>query len=258
MGFKENFEKWTVPAGKIGVVWLGQAGFMFKLPDGRKIILDPYLTDYTYKAIGEPGFIRMTAPLFAPDEIGVDYIFSSHEHPDHLDIDALPGLSGGNAKVFANMDTVNAAKAAGLEIKNLTVIKTGDVVEQDGFKVYAMKADHGELAPNAMGFIFDFGYIKVYYSGDTCYNKEVLSPAVNMHPEVALLPINGAFGNLNAVDAALLARDLGSKVCIPHHFWTFPAHNAVNGDPMTAVKYFPEIAPGCELKLTTPGALLEF
>ena len=35
-------------------------------------------------------------------------------------------------------------------------------------------ADHGEFCNDAMGFIFDFGFAKVYYSGDTCYNLKVL------------------------------------------------------------------------------------
>ncbi len=256
MAFRERFNDWKVPEGKLGVVWLGQAGFMFKLGNGKVIMLDPYLTDYTFKAIGEAGFIRMTAPLFDPEDIHADYLLSSHEHQDHLDLDALPVLATPETKVFANSDSIKMVKDAGINVADLTQLEAGDCVKTDDFTLYATKADHGALAPRAMGFMLDFGFVKVYYSGDTCLNREVLKPSIDMHPELALLPINGAYGNLNAVDASLLARDMKCKYCIPHHFWTFPAHNAPMGDPSTALRYFPEIAPDCRLDLVSPGQLL--
>ncbi len=257
MGFVERYKAWSVQEGKIGVVWLGQAGFMFKTPEGKTIMLDPYLTDYTYKAIGK-GFERMTAPLFDPGDIRADYLFSSHEHQDHWDLDALPFMVEQGAQLFANADSIRLAENYGVALKNVKQIAAGDVVDCGSFKVTAMKCDHGELAPNAMGFMFDFGGVKVYYSGDTCLNLDVLASAIEMHPDVALLPINGAFGNLNAVDAAVFAGLLKCRWCIPHHFWTFPMHNAPMGDPLTAQKYFPLICPECRLDVVTPGQMLTY
>ena len=58
---------------------------------------------------------------------------------------------------------------------------------------------------------------------------------------------------LNAKDAAYLAKDLKAKVCVPHHFWTFPLHNSELGDPMTAYRLFPDLAPDCKLQMLVPG-----
>ncbi len=258
MDYSKLYASWNVSKNKIGIVWLGQAGFLIKTPSGKTIMIDPYLTDYTRKSIGDDGFIRMAAPLFLPGELHADYLLSSHHHADHWDLDALPRLMEEDTLCFANEDSVDVAARYGVDMSAVTVIKAGDILRFEEFQVYVLKCDHGEAAPNAMGFLFDFGHTKVYYSGDTCLNLELLAPAIKMGPEVALLPINGAYGNLNAVDAAILADRLGSRYCIPHHFWTFPNHNGALGDPKSALKYFPLIAPACSLELVTPGAMKEY
>ena len=257
MSFVKRFEDWKVPAGKVGIVWLAQAGFMFKLPNGKVIMLDPYLTDYTFKAIGKESYIRISSPLFDPEDIKADYLFISHEHQDHADMDAYPVLSKG-AKVFGNPETLEMLKDKQMDPGDYQLIAEGDELCEDGFKVTVVRADHGPGVKHALGFVFDFAGTKVYYSGDTAYSPELLKKPVEMQPEIALLPINGAYGNLNAVEAAVLARDLGSKICIPHHYWTFPDHVAELGEPMSALKYFPIIVPDCKLQLVTPGELKEY
>ena len=69
-------------------------------------------------------------------------------------------------------------------------------------------------------------------------------------PDLALLPINGAYGNLNAREAAEYAAFCGAMRCLPYHFWTFAGHG---GDPMAFCKEMPVLAPDCELIMLTPG-----
>lgn len=258
MDYSKSYGSWKVSSRKIGIVWLGQAGFLLKTPSGKTIMIDPCLTDYTYRSLGDEGFIRMTVPLFLPGELHADYLFSSHHHADHWDLGALPRLLEEDTLCFANKDSVDAASAYGVNVEPITEIKAGDVLSFGEFQVRVLHCDHGKAAPNAMGFLFDFGYTTVYYSGDTCLNMAALAPAIERKPEIALLPINGAYGNLNAVDAAILAERLESRCCIPHHFWTFPNHNGELGDPQSALIYFPRIAPSCRLAIVTPGAMNEY
>ncbi len=253
MQFSKYFSEVQVPEGKVGIFWLGQAGFAFKTAGGKTIALDPYLTDFVFDDSGSEGYIRMTAPLFDPDEIEFDILLSSHEHGDHWDVPALPGLLKGKTVAYANAASINAAKAAPVDISKLNEVKIGDVVDCGEFKVEFLPCDHGKLAPTAMGMMLDFGFEKIYYSGDTCYNKERLAKAVSLRPDIALLPINGQYGNFNAKDAAYFANDLGAKICIPHHFWTFPEHTAPLGSPIDALTFFPVYAPDCKLQLLTPG-----
>ena len=91
---------------------------------------------------------------------------------------------------------------------------------------------------------------RLYYAGDTALTVDRLKVPVEMKPEVAILPINGAFGNLDGAEAAKYAGMLGCRVCIPCHFWTFPLHH---GDPQQIIDCIGKEAPECELVLLCQG-----
>jgi L-ascorbate 6-phosphate lactonase len=254
MRFSHKIKTIEVHPGTVCVAWIGQAGFLLKTSEGKIILIDPYLTDYVYKLFEKEeglAFKRLSASLFEPDEIEADYLLISHEHGDHLDLEALPVLlENGRTQCYANRVCLDAAKEAGVPAERIHCIEKNKTYDLDGFSLKTLDCDHGELSPEALGMLLDFGFTRIYYSGDTAYNPERLKGAVRARPEVALLPINGAFGNLDALEAAKFAADLGSKVCIPHHFWTFPKHL---GNPIEALEAFPKYAPACRLELATPG-----
>ena len=257
MKFKEYLESVKVKAGSVCIIWIGQAGFLLKTAGGKIIVIDPYLTDYVYNILGSEhgyGFKRMTAPLFQPGEIHIDYLFTSHEHGDHFDVEAIKELvKDKRMAMYANAESIKGAAEAGIPRDRIRLMSKDMTLDFDEFKLITTTADHGELCKDALGFIIDFGFVRIYYSGDTAYNKAVLQKAIDLKPQVALLPINGAFGNLNAEEAAKLANDLNSKVCLPHHFWPFPLHGGEMGSPMDAIQQFPKHAPNCALKMLYPG-----
>lgn len=262
MNFQAYLESICVEANSICILWLGQAGFLFKTAQNKIIVIDPYLTDYVYHLLKEAygyGFKRMTATVFQPGDIEIDYLFSSHEHGDHLDLDAIVKLTDNERTLFfTNKEGMKRSVDAGVPLHKMRCLSKDMTMDFDAFKLIVLPADHGELCADALGFIFDFGFVRIYYSGDTAYNREILKKALEFHPEIALLPINGAFGNLNAEEAARLAGELKCKVCIPHHFWTFPMHKGEKGDPIDAVEYFPQYAPECRLVMLTPGEAFHF
>jgi L-ascorbate 6-phosphate lactonase len=260
MDFLEKFGKVEPEEKEAAVVWIGQAGFLIKTHLKKVILIDPYLSDYANRSLRKEngqGFRRMTAPLFEPDKIKADILLCSHEHQDHLDIDAIPGLlKNETISCYTNVASIGELKKNGIDASRFKVLKKGETYKFDEFILTAADCDHGERTPEALGFMLDFGFSVVYYSGDTSYNKERLGDIINHKVDVALLPINGAFGNLNAKEAAELANDIGAKLCIPHHFWTFPAHSAPMGNPGDALKEFPKHAPYCTLNLATPGMIM--
>jgi L-ascorbate 6-phosphate lactonase len=262
MNFIERLMKTKCAKDEAALVWLGQAGFLLKTADGRIILIDPYLSDYTNKALcAEHGqkFRRMCPAIFEPGEIKADILLCSHEHEDHLDMDAIPVLLKDNSlAAFTNIASKEKLKKAGLaaEPERFTVLKKNEPVKFDEFTLTPLDCDHGEYAPEALGFLLDFGFTSVYYSGDTSYTRARLAAAIEKKPVVSLLPINGAFGNLNAEEAAMFAADLHTRLCVPHHFWTFPAHVGPKGTPLDALEAFPKYAPGCVVNLATPGEVM--
>lgn len=257
MDFSATLETQKPAKDELALVWLGQAGFLIKTHGGRVIVIDPYLTDYADRLLRDEhgqGFKRMTPAVFASHEIKIDTLLISHEHPDHLDIDAMPGfLSNPGLVCYANAESIREAAKNGLDTGRFRPVHKEQRISLPECELIITDSDHGELAPGALGFVLDFGFAVLYYSGDTCCNKKRLSGVMDMRVDVALLPINGAFGNLDAESASVFANDLRAGLCVPHHFWTFPLHDGNAGSPKDAVEYFPRNAPDCKLYLATPG-----
>ena len=256
MTFAEKIKALKVEEGTVALVWVRQAGFMLKTASGKIVAIDPYLSDYVYECEKETmglGYKRVTAPLFEPDDIHIDILLASHEHGDHLDVPSMQGfLDYHRIQVYTNSQSIAALENSGIRDERIHQIAIGDEKDFGDFKLRVVDCDHGPGTPGAMGFILDFGFAKLYYSGDTAYSLDRLETALAEQPDVALLPINGEYGNLNHETASLLAAKLKSKVCIPHHFWTFPRHM---GDPYAAIDSFKKNAPECELMITTPGVI---
>ena len=250
MNFIEKLNNTDVTTGSVHIYWIGQAGFIIKTAGGKIIMIDPYLTDSVYEGTKSDlgyAFKRVSPALFEPDEIEADYCFCSHEHGDHVDTEAIARIK---APIYTNSAGADVAKQTGTSEKNINVISRGDKLEFEEFTLIVIAAQHGDLSPGALGFIFDFDFTSIYYAGDTAYDIDALKPAIDAKPMIALLPINGEYGNLNSKEAAMLSSDLKSKICIPHHYWTFPRHM---GNPNEFLEMMQKYSPLCKPIILTPG-----
>jgi L-ascorbate 6-phosphate lactonase len=251
--FSERVRETQVEPGSLAIFWLAQAGFVFKTPEGTIIYTDPYLTDYVQRALPEYGlgFKRIMPKLIEVDEVETDYVVSTHSHQDHLDVDALSTLSKDQGIHFVGApDCREHYVEAGVPKERFTIVHQGETVTLGDLSLTGIYADHGELAPDALGIMFDFDGIKVWQVGDTAYRPEMWQDVREAGIDIILPPINGAFGNLNEVEAAQLARDVHAKVAIPCHFWMFPLHY---GNPMGFLEACQEIAPDVQAVLLTQG-----
>jgi len=230
--------------GSVGIFWLGQAGFLFKTDSEKLIAVDPYLSDCCARYAG---FKRLLPRLFQPYDLTFDALIATHAHYDHLDIDALPMLlDNGRTEFFGAYDT--KAECEKLKItQNVNYIAPGDVFHAAGEMVTATECDHGELSRDAVGIILEIGKRRIYIMGDTCYHPELLDNELYHDLDVLILPINGAFGNLNEHEAALVAKKLNAKLTIPCHFWNFAEHG---GDP---AKFAQEMQDGPAFRIMRPG-----
>jgi len=210
--------------GTITLWWLGQAGFIFKSPAGKIVVLDPYLSN-SCKAIGvQAGFDmdRLSPPPLAPSELaGFDAYLLTHSHQDHLDPETLAAYrsAGGRGPYFAPPEASEKLRALNIPPEDTNVVwpnKTftiGDLLIRATFAI-----------PFGGDDLTHVGYLvavnngpTIYFTGDTDYN-EILALAVGPHkPDVLVAVINGAFRNLGPAEAARLAKQLDVKVVIPCH-----------------------------------------
>jgi L-ascorbate 6-phosphate lactonase len=236
-----------VAPGSLAIFWLGQAGFAFKSAGGKIVYTDPYLTDYVQRALPEYGlgFKRVMPKLVEPDEVEADYVVSTHSHQDHLDVDALPGLlKNPRVHFIGSPDCRKVYLEAGAPEGRFTILHKGETLKLGDFSLIGVYADHGELAPDALGVLLNFGGIKVWQVGDTAFRPDQWQDIFAEGVDIVLPPINGAFGNLNGTEAAKLAHAAHARVVIPCHFWMFAQHLGNPGEFLDACKEFaPEVRP---------------
>ena len=245
--FASQVASTRIPENRAGIFFLGQAGFIFKTPAGRLIALDPYLSDCCHRHFG---FKRLMPYILEPAELDFDILLISHGHYDHFDPDSVPALmENGKTRLIGAKDVKAECDVLGLTEK-LTFIAAGDRVTDGDFTVTAMPCDHGELAPDALGLLIEIGGKRIYSMGDTCYRPDLLTDPALQGLDLLILPINGAFGNLNEEQAARVIATLRPKLASPCHFWNFAEHG---GNPGIFQEKMKEIAPDCAYVLMRQG-----
>ena len=115
--------------------------------------------------------------------------------------DAVPELMAGGTLLIGAPSSVAQAQELGCDKSRIYEVRSGDVVDLGWCKVTAVYADHGELAPDAVGVVINIDGISVYYVGDTAYRPEKMDAVIAMQPDIIIPPINGEYGNLNAREA---------------------------------------------------------
>jgi len=113
--------------------WLGVACFELVLLNSRTVVIDPYVDD------------SITAPITSDQFEGADFIFLTHGHFDHiLDVGKLTKRF--NSRIYCNATAAETlVKHQDISRDSITVVKTGDVVEQNGLRVETLKAIHGDF-----------------------------------------------------------------------------------------------------------------
>jgi L-ascorbate 6-phosphate lactonase len=237
-----------VSRGQLAIYWLCQAGFAFKSSSSELVYIDPYFSDVVERVVG---FKRMMTCPVSAEQANADLVVCTHEHLDHMDTDALPTLAKNPKTKFAGpIECMKEFEKLGIASKRCHLLEEGKSLTVGGVEVTAVYADHGELAPDALGVVLNFDGIKVYHTGDTAYRPEEFRPAIKMRPDILIPCINGAFGNMDAHEAAMLTALTAPAVVIPSHFWMFVEQN---GQPAAFLEECETRAPKTQRILTKPG-----
>lgn len=227
--------------------WLGQSGFLLRWKEFH-LLLDPYLSDsLTRKYAGtDKPHVRMTEIVVPPERLDfIDIILSSHNHTDHLDGETLVPLLRRNPKARlvipeANRDFV--ADRLKIEPDFPLGVDDGRSISADGFEFSGIAAAHDTIERDesgrcrCLGYVVAFGRWRIYHSGDTRYYDALADRLRRFSIDVALLPINGSAperrvpGNMNGREAARLAREIGARIAIPHHYEMFEFNTASPDD----------------------------
>jgi L-ascorbate metabolism protein UlaG (beta-lactamase superfamily) len=233
----ERLRHAAVPAGGVGLVWLGQAGFVLRTPTATAM-LDPFLSPYRGR--------EYESALAPADASGVDVVLCTHEHVDHLDAASLPAITTASPGAVFVVPTpiVDMAIEAGVAPDRVVGMQPGELLELPGLSVRAVPAMHGVTMEDAYGFgeelsgglirflgyVVDAGGVRLYHAGDTILFAGMEDTLRDLGVAVAMLPINGRdpgreargiVGNLSEREAAWLAGAIGAEVVVPMHYDLF-------------------------------------
>jgi L-ascorbate metabolism protein UlaG (beta-lactamase superfamily) len=197
------------------ITWLGHGTFLFRLPSGQVIVMDPWID-------GNPAYPKgYKIPR-------VDTICISHGHFDHIH-DAVPLATRFSPEVVAIYETAAWLESKG--VKNTRAMnkggsqKVGEVTVTMTHAIHSCGIlDEGKIiyGGEAAGYVLRFADNRaLYFAGDTNVFSDMALIEQLYHPELAFLPIGDLF-TMGPREAALACRLLRPNKVIPMHFGTFP------------------------------------
>jgi L-ascorbate metabolism protein UlaG (beta-lactamase superfamily) len=237
----------VLESGGQSLWWLGQSGFLI-VQNGRKILLDPYLSDSLTKkyANTDKPHVRITERVVDPDVLAAsgvdcDLITSSHNHTDHFDPETLLPLL---AFPFPDLIIPAANRDVSLDrlgqdvSDRLRYLDAGASLTIDDIEIHGIAAAHNTVERDEhghcrfLGYVIRWGPLTLYHSGDTLLHDQLIPSLRRFQIDLALLPINGdkperrVAGNLDGPQAAKLAHDIGAGCVIPCHYDMFEFNTA--------------------------------
>ena len=233
----------------LSITWLGHSAFLLVLEDGKRVLVDPWITNPNCPA----EFARTDAlkPL--------DLILVSHGHSDHVgEVVHIARATGAPVVCMFEVGVYLAEK--GLEtVRDMGIGGTQDV---NGIAITMTQAMHSGSIMEGSQIVYlggAAGYVvrapgtpTFYFAGDTGIFGDMKIIGELYRPELAMIPIGDLF-TMAPREAAYACRLLDCKMIIPMHYSTFPV---LTGTPQ-ALRQETAAIEGLQILEMKPGETLK-
>ncbi len=200
----------------IKLTWLGHSTFRIETPEGKTVLIDPWVMNNPACPESEKSINK------------VDLILATHGHFDHIG-DAVEIARKHDPMVVGIFELCMWLQKKG--VKQVSPMNKGGTQKVGDLKISMTHAVHscgiqdGDqiiYGGEACGYVVEFSNgLRIYHAGDTAAFKDMEIIHDLYHPEIAMLPIGDHF-TMSPRDAAYACGMLKPKVVIPMHFATFP------------------------------------
>lgn len=229
----------------IKLTWLGHATFLIETPEGKKIIVDPWV-------INNPA-----TPANKKNLEHIDVMLCTHGHGDHIG-DAVELAKKHDPKVVGVYELCLWMNKKGA--KQIMPMNKGGSQEIGDIYVTMVHADHscgiedeGQIiyGGEPCGYVIHFkNGLKIYHAGDTNVFGDMHIIHELYQPDLVMLPIGDVF-TMGPREASYACSLLRPKAVIPMHFGTFPM---LTGTPQELERRIKDM--GIELHTLKPGETL--
>jgi len=201
---------------QLSITWFGHATFILKTPGGKRVLLDPWLTD------------NPSCPEAMKEPPEADLILVSHGHWDHID-DLISSARASGAPVVGILELCSWLEQK--DIGNTVPMNKGGTVDLIGLQITMVDArhsagyvDNGVMINmgEAAGFVVKLeDGMTIYFAGDTALFGDMKLIGEMYKPDIAILPIGDRF-TMGPEAAAKACEFLGIRKVVPMHWGTFP------------------------------------
>jgi L-ascorbate metabolism protein UlaG (beta-lactamase superfamily) len=229
----------------VELTWLGHASFRVDTPGGKRLYVDPWLSN-------------PKCPDGEKEPERVDVIALTHGHGDHVGETVDLGKQF-SPKLVAIIELASWLEGQGYPNGGELGFNKGGTIEVDGIRFSMTHAIHssamyGDGPPiylgEPAGYVIEFeNGTKIYFAGDTAAFTDMQIIGKYLEPDVAVLPIGDHY-TMGPRQAAVALELLGTKRCVPCHYGTFPL---LAGTP----DELRQLAPGVEVLSPEPGETIE-
>lgn len=229
------------------VIWLGHSSYFIQL-GGKRILLDPVLSDYAapFRFFNKafPG----TSLYRAEDIPAIDYLLISHDHWDHLDYATVKALQNKVRHVVCPLGVGSYFEGWGYVADK---IFEADWYEQisptENFTIHVLPARHysGRLFRQNRtlwaGFALESGSRRLFFSGDSGYGPHFaeIGRRFGRFDFVALdcgqYDDRWSYIHMTPEEAAIAASDLNADAFLPAHVGRFSIARHAWDDPFIRV-----------------------
>lgn len=208
--------------------------------DGRRVIIDPFLTGNPLADIG-------------PDKLPkVDAVLLSHGHDDHLG-DAIPIAKRDGAVIVATYELASFCESKGAKVHKMNVggahqFPFGRVKLVPAFHSGSVDGDDGSYSGSPCGLVVTIGNQTVYHAGDTGLTMEMR--LLEGRVDVMLVPIGDNY-TMGIEDAVRAVEFVKPHIAVPMHYNTF---DSIKVDPQ---EFKRQVGNRADVVVLSPGQSLK-
>ncbi|SNT27533.1 L-ascorbate metabolism protein UlaG, beta-lactamase superfamily [Granulicella rosea] len=232
-----------VEPGELGVTFIGHSSFLLQIA-GKNVLVDPVFAKrlVVLRRQRRPGLKMRRLP-------GVDVVFLTHAHMDHLNRPSLRRIARQTLRRTGKAPIAVVPKGVEdlvetLGFREVRTMEWWQTIEVEGLTVTMTPCQHWgarvfhDTHRGYGGYVIEAEGQSIYHSGDTAYFPGFKEIGERLHPQIALLPIGAYFPDAyravhtNPEEALQGFVDLGAETMIPMHYGTFKLGKEPMDEPL--------------------------